>query len=78
MSVMQHCALNILHRFSLLQSLPEPHAQAVTEHVHSTISAALSSGWLASHSQRLQYLEALGENFDLGELALWKQLPLGK
>jgi hypothetical protein len=61
---------------SLLQSLPEPHSQAVTECVHSTISAALSSSWLANHSQRLQFLEALGENFGLGELALWEQLPL--
>lgn len=67
-----------VHVYSLLQGLPEPHSQTVTEYVHSTITAALRSDLLAGHLQRLQYLEALGENFSRGELALWRQLPLSK
>ena len=73
-------SLSLSLSVSLLQSLPEPHPLTVTEHVHSAIAAALSGAQqlLAGHSQRLQYLEALGENFPLGEVALWRQLPLGK
>ncbi|CAI8022701.1 Thyroid adenoma-associated protein [Geodia barretti] len=61
---------------SLLQGLPDPYGGTVVDHIHSTIDAALAGGWLASDTHCLQYLEALGENFPLGELALWKQLPL--
>lgn len=67
-----------MYIYSLLQSLPQPHSQTVTEYVHSTITAALRSDLLAGHLQRLQYLEALGENFSCGELALWRQLPLSE
>ena len=63
---------------SLLQGLPDPHRDTVVDQLHSTIEAALTGGWLASHAHCLQYLEALGENFALGELALWKQFPLGE
>ena len=69
---------NIVFLFSLLQGLPDPYGGTVVDHVHSTIDAALAGGWLASDTHCLQYLEALGENFPLGELALWKQLPLGQ
>ena len=62
---------------SLLQGLPDPHRETVVNYVHSTIETVLAGGWLASQSHCLQYLEALEENFALGELALWKQLPLG-
>lgn len=67
-----------VHVHSLLQGLPEAHSQTVTEYVHSTITAALRSDLLAGHLQRLQYMEALGENFSRGELALWRQLPLSE
>ena len=64
--------------FSLLQGLPGAQREQVTHHVDSTIEAVLTRGLLSDHIHCLQYLEALGENFPLGELALWKQLPLGE
>ena len=71
------CSHNCIFLLSLIQGLPDPYRASVVDHVHSTVDTVLAGGWLTSHTHCLQYLEALGENFTLGELALWKQLPLG-
>lgn len=73
---------------SIFQGLPEPEREGVVKSISSNVVAVFSecepevgvsySNYSAVVGRKVEYLEALMENFKLGEAALRHQLPTGK
>ena len=59
---------------SILQGLPHASVEAC---VIATVSKALSSHWLTDHMKKIQYIDAVVENFKTGEAAVQRVIPLG-
>ncbi len=62
---------------SFLQVIPETHHGTVSACLAATVENVLSAQWEKGDEGRMQYLEALVENFPLGERALRQMMPLG-
>lgn len=62
---------------SSLQGTPATHHATLSACLCATIGSALSTQWIEGDEKRMQYLEALMENFPPGEGALRQMIPSG-
>ena len=62
---------------SILQGLPHSLHASVESCVIATVSKALCTHWLSDHMKRIQYIDAVVENFKTGKAAVQRAIPLG-